>query len=238
MPLLTDLNLAMRTDPLELISGTTEFVMTFCGPAVTAAFPDVKVEAHRRSVLNLNLKSAVYRSALNWCEQNVLRVLMSDDLLFAKISELVMTARNFDDHFRDRMGKVERGHIEVFPKLLNLRPYDKTKGEVTKIPRLMASYHKAKEETKEWGNCKKLPEKKPEFPLIRRMLLGADSVTQTPRLRASETNKRSMAKFPDTLDPCFVGINAAAMQYTQFAYTDESTRRRMTNAATPKSRKI
>ena len=59
MPLLTVLNVAMRTDPLALISGATEFVMTFYGPAVTAAFPDVKVEAHRRSVLHLNLKSAV-----------------------------------------------------------------------------------------------------------------------------------------------------------------------------------
>ena len=73
----------------------------------------------------------------------------------------------------------------------------------------------------------------PEFSLIRRMLLGADSVLQTPRLRALETNERRMAKFSETMDPCFVGRNAAVMQYTQFAYTGESTRRRMTNAATP-----
>ena len=32
---------------------------------------------------------------------------------------------SFDGHFRDRMGEVERGHIEVFPKLWNLRPYIK-----------------------------------------------------------------------------------------------------------------
>ena len=48
---------------------------------------------------------------------------MSEDLLFAKISEPEMTSINFDDHFRDRMGEVDRGHIEVFPKLWNLRPY-------------------------------------------------------------------------------------------------------------------
>ena len=30
-----------------------------------------------------------------------------------------MTVINFDDHFRDRMGEVERGHIELFPKLWN-----------------------------------------------------------------------------------------------------------------------
>ena len=45
MPLLTDLSLAMRTDPLALISGATEFVIVIYGPAVTFAFSDVKVEA-------------------------------------------------------------------------------------------------------------------------------------------------------------------------------------------------
>ena len=53
---------------------------------------------------------------------------MSEDLLFAKISEPEMTVIKFDDHFRDRMGEVDRGHIEVFPKLRNLRAYNKTKG--------------------------------------------------------------------------------------------------------------
>ena len=56
---------------------------------------------------------------------------------------------------------------------------------------------------------------------------------QTPRLRAFETNERTMAKFSETMDPCFVGTHAAVLQYTQFAYTDEATRRRMSNAVTP-----
>ena len=112
MPLLTDLSLAMRTDPLALIRGATEFLTVIYGPAVTFAFPDVKVEAYRRSVLHLNLISAVDGSVLNWCEQHVLRELMSEDLLFAKISEPEMTVVNFDDHFRDRMGEVDRGHLK------------------------------------------------------------------------------------------------------------------------------
>ena len=65
MPLLTDLILTMRTDPLALIRGVTEFVTVIYGPAVTFAFPDVKVEAYRRSVLHLNLISAVDGSTLN-----------------------------------------------------------------------------------------------------------------------------------------------------------------------------
>ena len=39
MILLTDLSLAMRTDPLALIRGATEFVTVIYGPAVTFAFP-------------------------------------------------------------------------------------------------------------------------------------------------------------------------------------------------------
>ena len=208
------------------------------GPAVTFAFPDVKVEAYRRSVLHLNLISAVDGSTLNWCEQHTLRELMSEDLLLTKISEPEMTVINFDDHFRDRMGEVERGYIEVFPKLWNLRPYGKTNGEITRVPRLTAAYHKVREETKDWGDYKKLPEAIPEFPLIRRMSLGAVSVVQTPRLRAFETNERRVGNFVGTMDPYLVGRNAAVLQYTRFAYTDQATRRRISNAATPKPGKF
>ena len=41
MPLLTDLSLAMRTDPLALIRGATEFVTVIYGPAVMFAFPHI-----------------------------------------------------------------------------------------------------------------------------------------------------------------------------------------------------
>ena len=93
-----DLSLAMGTDPLALIRGATEFVTVIYGPAVMFAFPDVKVEAYRRSVLHLNLISAVDGIAPNWCEQHVLQELMSEDLWFAKTSEPEMTVINFDDH--------------------------------------------------------------------------------------------------------------------------------------------
>ena len=234
MPVLTDLSLAMRTDPLALIRGATKFVTVIYGPAVTFAFPAVKVEAYRRSVLHLNLISAVDGSALNCCEQHVLRELKSKDLLFAKISEPEMTVVNFDNHFRNCMGEVNRGHVEAFPKLWNLSPYDKTNGEITRIPRLTAAYHKVREETKCWDDYKKLPEEIPEFPLIRRILLGAVSVVQTPWLRAFDTNERRVVKLSETMDPCFVRRNAAVLQHTRFAHTDQATRRRISNAVTPK----
>ena len=37
-----------------------------------------------------------------------------------------------------------------------------------------------------------------------------------------------------TMVTYFVGRNAAVLQYTRFAYTDQATRRRISNAATPK----
>ena len=77
MSLLTDLSLAMRTDPLALIRVATEFLTVIIEPTVTFAFPDVKMEAYRRSVLHLKLISAVDGSALNWYEQRVLQELMS-----------------------------------------------------------------------------------------------------------------------------------------------------------------
>ena len=130
---------------------------------------------------------------------------MSEDLLFAKIAEPEMTAINFDDYFCDRMGEEERGHVEVFTKLWNLRPYDKTNGEITRIPLLVASYQKVKEETKDWGNNRKQTKEISELPLIRRILVGADSVVQTTRLRAFETNKKRMAKFSETRDAVLRG---------------------------------
>ena len=63
-----------------------------------------------------------------------------------------MTAVKFNDHFCDRMGKVDRGHIEVFPKLWILRPYDKTNGETNRTPRLIVPYQKLRKETKDWGD--------------------------------------------------------------------------------------
>ena len=102
-------------------------------------------------MLHLNLISAVDGSSLNCCEQHVLRDFMSEDMLFAKMSEPEITVVNFDDHFRDRMGEVDRRHIEVFPKLWNLRHFEKTNGEITRILRLTAAHHKVREETKGWG---------------------------------------------------------------------------------------
>ena len=134
----------MNTYPLALIRRVSEFVTTIYGPAVTFAFPDTKVEAYRRWVLHLNLIPEVEKSTLKWCEQIVLCETMSVEFLFAKTAEPDMTAVNFNSHFCDRMDKMDRGQIKVQPKLWNLRPYDRMKGEITRTFCPIASYQKVK----------------------------------------------------------------------------------------------
>ena len=55
MPLLTDLCLAMSSDPLIMIRELGEVVTCICRPAVTYAFPVPLVAAYRNSVVHLSL---------------------------------------------------------------------------------------------------------------------------------------------------------------------------------------
>ena len=67
-----------------------------------------------------------------------------------------MTAENFNKHFCDRMGEVDRGQLALFSKLWNLLSYDKTNGEITRIPRSLAAYQKVKKKTEGWGDYKRV----------------------------------------------------------------------------------
>ena len=86
LPLLTDLAVMMRIDPLALIHGLREFVTVVYGPVMSFAFPDVQIKAYRNSVLYVNLVSVVDCSVLNGVEQKELRGLASDDRLFRRIA--------------------------------------------------------------------------------------------------------------------------------------------------------
>ena len=139
----------MRIDPLVLIRGVSEFVTVVYGPAVTFGFPDLRVRTYRRPVLHLNIISVIDGSSFNWYAQNVLREAMSVDLLFKKIAGPKLIAINFNNHFRDRMGEADGGHVEVYPKLWNLRPSDKTNGEIFRILRLLSACQKLRTETED-----------------------------------------------------------------------------------------
>ena len=78
MPLLTDLCLTMRSDPLGMIRGLEEVVTCIYGPAVTYKFPDPLVTAYRHSVAHVSLISVLDGTALNWCGQEKLRARMRE----------------------------------------------------------------------------------------------------------------------------------------------------------------
>ena len=95
MPLLTDLCLAMRSDPMWIIRGLEEVVTCIYGPAVTYAFPDPLVAAYRNSVVHVSLISVLDGTALNWCRQKVLRARMSNTVLFGKVKDPELVVFNF-----------------------------------------------------------------------------------------------------------------------------------------------
>ena len=84
IPRLTDLCLAMRSDPVGMIRGLEEVVTCIYGPVVTYAFPDPFVAAYRNSVVHVSLISVLDGTALNWCRQEALRAGMSNTVLFGR----------------------------------------------------------------------------------------------------------------------------------------------------------
>ena len=104
IPLLTDLCLAMISDPLGVIRGLEEVVTCIYGPAVTYAFPDPLVAAYRNSVVHVNLISVLDGTALNWCRQEVLRAEMSGAVLFGKIKDPELMVFSFRGQLQCRMG--------------------------------------------------------------------------------------------------------------------------------------
>ena len=56
IPVLTDLCLATRSDPMGVIRGLEEVVTCIYGPAVTYAFPDPLVAAYRNSVVHVPIQ--------------------------------------------------------------------------------------------------------------------------------------------------------------------------------------
>ena len=162
MPLLTDLAVMMRIDPLALIHGLLEFVTVVYGLVMSFAFPDVQVKAYRNSVLHVNLVSVVDCSVLNWVEQRELRGLASDDRLFGRIAEPGWMLMDFNNHFKCRMGRENLSHIQFNPKLWNLRPVVKHSGAAMTVPLLPEAYAHAKENQQAWlSGSRPLPDQCP-----------------------------------------------------------------------------
>ena len=120
IPLLTDLCLARRSDPLGMIRGIGEVLTCFYGPTVTYAFPDTLVTAYRHSVVHVTLISIPDGTALNWCKQESLRAWMSETMLFGKVKDPELIELNFRE-------------LES-TKIWNLKTVAKNTREVLRIP--------------------------------------------------------------------------------------------------------
>ena len=142
IPLLTDLCLAMRSDPLGVIRGLGEVVTCIYGPAMTYAFPDPLVAAYRNSVVHVSLISVLDETALNWCRQEELRALMSDTVLFGNVKDPEFVLFNFRGQLQCRMGGwgKREGPIETYPNFWNLNPLTADKREILRVPAWKGSF--------------------------------------------------------------------------------------------------
>ena len=108
VPLLTDLRVAMQSDPLGKIRGLGKVVTCTFGPAVTYAFPDPRVTAYRHSVVYMSSIGILDGTALSCCKQENLRAQMSETVLFGKVKNPQLIVLDFRGQLYCRMGGNER----------------------------------------------------------------------------------------------------------------------------------
>ena len=124
-PLLTDVCVAMRSDPMGIIRGLGEVVTCIYGSVVKYAFPDPLVTAYRHSVVHVRLISILDGTALNWCKQEKVRAQMSEMVLFGKMKGPELIVIKFRGQLRCRRRGKRGGPIEAYPKFRNLNPLAK-----------------------------------------------------------------------------------------------------------------
>ena len=228
MPLLTDLAVMMRINPLALVHGLREFVTVVYGPVMSFVFPDVQVRAYRNPVLYVNLVSVVDFSVLNWVEQKELRGLASDDRLFGRIAEPGWLLMDFNNNFKCRMGREDLSHVQFSPKLWNLRPVVKDSGEAMRVPLWPKAYAHVKENQQAWlSGSRPLPDQCPRYSPIRRMLLGVTSSAIAPRIGAARDAEERMLKWSGGMEPRFISWNATAMHTFDFTFPDAWSRKKI-----------
>ena len=158
---LTDMCLAMRSDPLEKIRGLGEVVTYVYGPVVMYAFPDPLVTAHRHSVVYVSLIST-----LNWCKQEGLRAQVSETVLFGSEGSRNNSAQLQGPAAAQDGGK-RKGPIEAYPKFWNLNPVARNMREVMRIPAWKKSFEFMKKELETILEWYLLPAVISEFPTVR-----------------------------------------------------------------------
>ena len=160
---------------------------------MTYAFPDPLVAAYRHSVVHVSLISVLDGTALNWCQQEVLRARMSNTVLFGKVKDLVLVVFNFRGQLQCRMGGKREVPIETYPKFWNLNPLTANGQEILRIPAWKKRFELVKKELEATLEREVLFPTIPEFPTVRRMTLGMNSPLVVPSLFARATVERERA---------------------------------------------
>ena len=187
MPLLTELCVAMQSDPLGMIRGLRKVVPCIYGPAVTYALPDPLVTAYRHSVMYVSLISILDGTALNWCRQEDLRAQMIETVLFGKVKDPELIVLNFRVQLQCRMREKERALLRPPPKFWNLNLVAKNTREILRNPASKKSFDFVK--TEKTLEREVLPATIPEFPMVRRMTLGMNSPMIVPSIQIVRQQK-------------------------------------------------
>ena len=155
------------------------------------------VKAYRNSAIcvrYVNLVSVIDRSVLNWVEQQELRELAIDGRLFARIAEPGWMLIDFN-MFKCRNGGEDLSNVQFNPTLRILRPIVKDSGEAMRVPAWPEAYVHLKENQQAWlVGSRPFPDQCPQYPQIRRMLLGVTSPITAPSIGATREVEARMRK--------------------------------------------
>ena len=193
------------------------------GPAVTYAFPDALVTTYRYSVTHLSLISILDGTALNWCQQEVLSAQMSNTVLFGKVKDAELIVYNFRGQLQCRVGGKREGPIETYPKFWNLNPLTAGGREILRIPAWKDSFALVKRELEAIMEKEILPATMPEFPIVRRMILGMNIPLVVPSIFARMTTEEMQKDFTDGWVPLFIDYTAAVYFHTSEAKINSRT---------------
>ena len=211
MPLLTDLCLAMRSDPMGMIRGLEEIVTYIYGPAVTFAFPDPLVTAYRYSVTHVRWDDTQLVSAggaKGTDEQHgALRKGEGSgvgDIQFPRTTAV-------------QDGRQARRPHRNLSQVLEPKSPDSKWTRVLENSRMEEKLRAGERELEAILEKEVLPASIPEFPTVRRMTLGMNSSLVVPSLIARAATEEQQKEFIDGWDPLFIGYSAAIYFHTSDA---------------------
>ena len=135
---------------------------------------------------------------------------------------------DFNNNFKCRMGREDLSHVQFNPKLWNLRPVVKDSREAMRVPFWPEAYAHVKENQQAWlSGSRPLPDQRPRYPPIRRMLLGVTSPAIAPRIGAARDAEERMLKWSGGMEPRFISWNAVAMHTFDFTFSDDWSRKKI-----------